>query len=170
MGIVALLLGPPQFILAVRRKSARWHRYLGRVYVTAIAISVVAGTYIIIRHQHSLVFEMDVQALITAWVLTTGLAYLAIRRRNVEQHREWMIRSYVVTFSFVVLRLGGNVLTFLDIGPAAQRADAMIWFSFSVPLLLSEGLVQGRKIVAPTTLRTTGPAAAPAELRQTDRT
>lgn len=146
MGIVALLLGPPQFVLAVRRNTATWHRYLGRAYVAAIAVSVCAGTYIILRHQHSLVFEMAVQALITAWVLTTGLAFLAIRRRNFEQHREWMIRSYVVTFSFVVLRIGVNILDALDIGPKAQRIDSMTWFSFAVPLLLAEAVLQGTKI------------------------
>jgi uncharacterized membrane protein len=146
MGILALLLGPPQFILAVRRQTARWHRYLGRAYVAAIAVSVSAGIYIIVRHQHSLVFEMAVQALIMAWVLTTGLAFIAIRRRHFEQHREWMIRSYVVTFSFVVLRLGLNLLNALDIGPAAQRGDAMTWFSLTVPLLFAEVIMQGRKI------------------------
>ena len=31
----------------------------------------------------------------------SGMALIAIRRRNFIQHKEWMIRSYVVTFAFV---------------------------------------------------------------------
>ena len=164
LGIVALLLGPPQFIVAVRRKSRRVHRYLGRAYLVVIAVSAAAGTYIIVRHQHSLVFEMAVQALIMAWLLTTGMAYLAIRRRHLEQHREWMIRSYVVTFSFVVLRLGLNLLTFLDIGPPDQRVPSLTWFSFAVPLLLTEAILQGRQILAhsaPQRRESSAPATRP---------
>jgi uncharacterized membrane protein YozB (DUF420 family) len=37
----------------------------------------------------------------TAWVLTTGMALAAIRKRAIERHRELMIRSYTVTFAFV---------------------------------------------------------------------
>ena len=40
-------------------------------------------------------------------VVTTGLAFAAIRSSLVEQRREWMIRSYVVTFAFVTFRIGG---------------------------------------------------------------
>jgi Predicted membrane protein (DUF2306) len=39
-----------------------------------------------------------------AWMLTTGMALIAIRRSLVDQHKEWMIRSYVVTFGFVTFR------------------------------------------------------------------
>jgi hypothetical protein len=44
------------------------------------------------------------------WVVTTSMGYVAIRNRAVEQHREWMIRSYVVTFAFVTFRLLDQLL------------------------------------------------------------
>ena len=59
-----------------------------------------------------------------------------------------MVRSYVVTFSFVILRVGVNFLNAFDIGPRTQRADSMIWFSFTVPLLLAEAVLQGAKILS----------------------
>jgi hypothetical protein len=39
------------------------------------------------------------------WVTTTTRAYLAIRRSLIDQHKEWMIRNYVVTFAFVTFRV-----------------------------------------------------------------
>ncbi|MDP3313946.1 SDR family NAD(P)-dependent oxidoreductase [Lutibacter sp.] len=33
-----------------------------------------------------------------------AMAYISVRRKYIQQHREWMIRSYVLTFSFVTFR------------------------------------------------------------------
>jgi len=40
-----------------------------------------------------------------AGLITTGMALYAIRTRRIEQHREWMLRSYTVTVGFVTYRL-----------------------------------------------------------------
>jgi len=39
------------------------------------------------------------------WLATTSKAVLAAVRRHIAHHREWMIRSYIFTFSFVSFRL-----------------------------------------------------------------
>jgi hypothetical protein len=39
-----------------------------------------------------------------AWWVTTGLAYLAIQRGEIQQHKAWVVRSYIVTFAFVTFR------------------------------------------------------------------
>lgn len=36
--------------------------------------------------------------------LTVGTAFLAIKRRRIAAHKEWMIRGYVVTFAVVAVR------------------------------------------------------------------
>src|ERR1017187_9246684 len=48
--------------------------------------------------------------LCVAWGLTTSMALYAIRTRRIEQHREWMLRSYTVTFAFVTYRLASTWL------------------------------------------------------------
>ena len=58
--------------------------------------------------------------LCTAWIITTSMAVLAIRGRNVIQHREWMLRSYTVTFAFVIFRLVVDMLNRFH-GRPAQR-------------------------------------------------
>ena len=94
------------------------------------------------------VFGSGLVGLATAWLTTTGLAFLAIKRQFLEQHKEWMIRSYVVTFAFVFFRIGAAVLGALN--PAEQLAEvsALAWACWALPLLVTELVLQGRKILA----------------------
>jgi hypothetical protein len=57
-----------------------------------------------------------------------------------------MIRSYVVTFSFVTFRLVTDVLSYLGIGDQSGNFTLMAWAAWGVPLLLTEAAIQGRKI------------------------
>ena len=41
----------------------------------------------------------------TAWIVCTTAAFLTARNRQIIQHRQWMIRSYAVTFTFVSSRV-----------------------------------------------------------------
>jgi hypothetical protein len=103
-------------------------------------------------------------ALAIAWVTTSALAYVAIRRGNILQHKEWMVRSYVVTFSFVNFRILYDVLTALHFGKWTERTAISSWFCWAVPLLINELVVQGRKVFA-TPARPRRPAAAIARER-----
>jgi Predicted membrane protein (DUF2306) len=100
------------------------------------------------RRYHRAMFGAGLASLATAWILTTGLALAAIWRHLYEQHKEWMVRSYVVTTAFVSFRLLVTVLQAVGVGTAIERLTASSWFCWAVPLLITEALLQGRKIVA----------------------
>jgi hypothetical protein len=78
--------------------------------------------------------------------VTTGLAVFAIARRMTQQHREWVIRGYVVTFAFVIFRAFVEVLKATRTGSITQQLTAASWFCWSVPLLIPNLILQGRKI------------------------
>ena len=40
-----------------------------------------------------------------AWIVCTTAAFITARNRHIVQHRQWMIRSYAVTFTFVSSRV-----------------------------------------------------------------
>jgi len=92
------------------------------------------------------VYASGLFGLALAWTLTTAMAYVAIRGRVIEQHREWMIRSYVVTLAFVFFRLFVALLEGLDIGEPLERYKAAAWICWVVPLLITELLLQARKL------------------------
>ena len=147
-GIVALLAGPVQLWLGLTDRSVKVHRRLGLVYIGSVISGSVAGYYLAFNTTFGWVFGTGRACLATAWIVTTGLAFAAIRRHLYEQHKEWMIRSYVVTTAFVTFRLFFEILRWTAIGTIVERLTAMAWLSWAVPLLVTEAVLQGRKILA----------------------
>jgi uncharacterized membrane protein len=147
-GSVAILLGPLQFWLGLNRRTATLHRVLGVFYVVAVGISGSAAFYLGFHTDFGWVFGTGMIGMGCAWIMTTSLATISICRRMVEQHREWMIRSYVVTFGFVTFRVLTMVFEMLRAGTLVERMAAASWFAWSVPLLITETILQGRKIFA----------------------
>jgi uncharacterized membrane protein YozB (DUF420 family) len=76
------------------------------------------------------------------------MAVFAIRRFNVRQHREWMLRSYAVTFAFVTFRFGvESLINWQGLAPADAQGT-MAWACWAVPLLLLEASIQLRQLRA----------------------
>ncbi|HWW76414.1 MAG TPA: DUF2306 domain-containing protein [Pyrinomonadaceae bacterium] len=102
-GAVALLLAPFQFSARLRRRSMKLHRVLGRLYVAGAFISApLAVPVAVILGPPTLVMAATIQS--AGWILTTALALYAVRRGEIRQHQEWMIRSYPFAMVFVLAR------------------------------------------------------------------
>jgi hypothetical protein len=145
MGMVAILTGPVQLWLGLSDRYPALHKNLGFIYMAAVTVGAVAGYYLAFNTSGGVVFGSGLAGLATAWLLTTGLAFLAIKRHLYEQHKEWMIRSYVVTFAFVIFRAFDTLIE--SRMPLLDHLGISAWFCWSVPLLLNEVVLQGRKIV-----------------------
>jgi uncharacterized membrane protein len=143
-GIIALTLGLVQLWLGLTNRVARLHRALGKLYVGIIFFGSIAGFYLALTITGNPPYAAGLFTLCVAWVVTTSMAVLAIRSRNVLQHREWMMRSFTVTFAFVTFRFGVDVFTSQGL-PAADAQAIMAWACWAVPLLLLEPLLQFRK-------------------------
>jgi uncharacterized membrane protein len=103
-GAAALCLGATQFSTRLRHRAARIHRTSGRFYVAAVAISAPLGIVVtMLRNELPLRVAVTTQA--SLWFLATAIAFYCIRRRNFQQHRQWMIRSYAITLIFVTDRV-----------------------------------------------------------------
>ena len=100
-GVTALLAGPMQFSSRVRRRYLKFHRIVGRVYV--ISVFVGAFTGIALSAGRPGMPGTSMQA--AAWIVCTTAALISARNRQIARHREWMIRSYAVTFTFVSSRV-----------------------------------------------------------------
>jgi hypothetical protein len=147
-GMVALFSGPVQIWLGLSDRHPRLHRRLGAIYMGAVVVSSIAAYYLAFHTDGGWVFGSGLAGLATAWLLTTGLAFSSIRRHLYEQHKEWMVRSYVVTFAFVWFRVLLVALEAAGVGTVPERLGAAGWFCWAVPLLVAEAVLQGRKILA----------------------
>jgi hypothetical protein len=80
-------------------------------------------------------------------VITTSIGYASIRHRAVEQHREWVIRRYVVTFALVTFRLLDQLSVAGHVAKDTEVSTMMAFACWAVPLLVVEPLLTCRNIV-----------------------
>lgn len=147
MGMMALLSGPVQLWLGISDQRPLLHRRLGYLYVTSVAVGAAAGYYLAFNTDFGLGFGAGLAGLATAWLLTTGMAFMAVRRQLYDQHKEWMIRSYVVTTAFVVFRIIFPVIENSGIGAVTDQLATAAWTAWAIPLLITEAILQGRKML-----------------------
>lgn len=100
-----MLSGPIQFSSRVRAAYPRFHRILGRWYVCSVLVAAPLGSAITFIGPKDLFFTIGVNIHATVWFITTLMAFLTARNRHIPEHRQWMVRSYVLTFSFVASRV-----------------------------------------------------------------
>ena len=103
-GLVALLAGPFQFSSRLRQRHLQFHRLTGRAYLIGVGIAVPFSVYLSVTHS-TVAFRFFLLTLAAAWFLTTAVAYAAVLKRNFQLHREWMVRSYAITTTFVTTRV-----------------------------------------------------------------
>ena len=145
-GIVALLTGPVQLWLGLTDRRPELHRRLGTIYLLAVFVSSMAAFYLASHTDLGWVFGAGLTGLAVSWLVTSGLAYAAIRRHLYQQHKEWMIRSYVVTTAFVTFRVLFLAVNNAGIGTLNEQLAVSSWFCWAVPLVITEAWLQGRKV------------------------
>ena len=100
-GVIALVAGPLQFSSRFRQRHLKFHRLLGRIYVICVFVGSFTG--IALAAGRPGMPGTSMQA--AAWIVCTGAAFITARNRQIDQHRQWMVRSYAVTFTFVSSRV-----------------------------------------------------------------
>ncbi|HEY4381638.1 MAG TPA: DUF2306 domain-containing protein [Acidobacteriaceae bacterium] len=143
-GSLALILGPFQFSTMLRKRFVQVHRWMGRLYLAGILVGSVGAIYMGLWVSRLRAFGIALEFLALAWLVTSGMAYLAVMRRQFAVHREWMIRSYVVTFGFVLFRLAERSHILASLGGAMQ-AVMLAWMCWAVPLLVTDVVLNWRR-------------------------
>jgi hypothetical protein len=102
---IALVTGPWQFVPRFRARYPRAHRVNGRVYLVSVVVAALVALYSSAVTKSGFALQVVFFVLIAAWLHTAAKAYTAIRRREVQVHRVWMVRNYTLTFAAVMLRV-----------------------------------------------------------------
>uniref|UniRef100_UPI00286E661A DUF2306 domain-containing protein n=1 Tax=Phenylobacterium sp. TaxID=1871053 RepID=UPI00286E661A len=132
----ALMIGPFQFLPWVRNRRSL-HRTLGKAYVASCLISGLAGFILSFGSTAGPIAGFGFGTLAVVWIACTGQALRMAQARRFEEHRQWMIRSFALTFGAVTLRLYLPLsqvmgIEFLD----AYRAIA--WLAWVPNLMVAE--------------------------------
>jgi uncharacterized membrane protein len=135
-GACALFLGPMQFSDRLRQRYLKLHKSVGWIYVVGAMIVAPLGTYIQYfeeRMQGPRSFTMAAASDAGLLMLTTAIALFFILRGNVQQHRQWMTRSYAVALVFLEVRVISGMFGF-DNSPKASEVIVWMCVIFSVPV------------------------------------
>ncbi|MEX6690572.1 DUF2306 domain-containing protein [Danxiaibacter flavus] len=112
-GGIALLTGWPQFNRRLRLTRMQIHRMLGKIYVTCVLLSSLAGIYIATYATGGMIASSGFMSLGAIWFTTTLIAYTSVRSGNINLHQKMMIYSYAACFAAVTLRIYLPLLTML---------------------------------------------------------
>lgn len=141
-GMLAIALGPFQFIRKFRERYLHVHRSIGKLYVFAIlVIGAPTGLYMAFFANGGAYASFGFILMSILWFYTTWMGLQTIMKKQIIQHQQWMIRSYAVTFSAVTLRLW---VPFLSIGCNMDHIQIIIltaWISWLFNLLAAEGII-----------------------------
>lgn len=149
----ALLIGPLQFLPAIRQRAPTVHRWIGRTYVMGCLLGGAAGLVLAFGASTGPISTAGFGLLAVFWITTNATAWQIARQRRFDGHREWMIRSFALTLSAVTLRIYLGVL-FVAPFAAYESAYRAISFLCWVPnLLVAELYIQATRKRAPATTR-----------------
>ena len=135
-GACAIFLGPMQFSDRLRQKYLRLHKTIGWIYVVGALIVAPLGSYIQYFEERMggpRSFTMAAASDAALLMLTTAIALFFVLRGNIQQHRQWMTRSYAVALVFLEVRVISGVFGFDN---SAQAGEIIVWMGviFAVPL------------------------------------
>jgi uncharacterized membrane protein len=139
--MLAILVGAFQFLPALRKgRLTKIHRWLGRTYLLSILFGGLSGLYMAQFAHGGIISELGFGVLGCLWLYTGFRAYRDIRNKNIEGHRQWMIRNYALTFAGVMLRIWVPISGAVGIEFTAAYT-AIAWLCWVPNLLVAQWII-----------------------------
>ncbi len=154
LAVVVLFGGVLQLIPQIRKRAIAVHRWNGRAFLVAAAAVSVNGLYMIwVRHaSYDPVNSVSVSLNAVLILLFVAVAWRAARARDIDSHRRWALRAFmVVNGPGVFIRVGVAAWTVLASGVGLSGMNGpgpMMYFfmfaSYLVPLGVLELYLRAR--------------------------
>lgn len=141
-GGLFLAFAPLQFSARLRTRHPRIHRWSGRALLLAGLASGLNGLYFGLLMPFAGPPEAAAIALFGGlFVLALVRGFVAVRRRDLARHREWMIRAFAIALGISTVRLIGAVLD-LALAPAGVAPAIVfvlsVWLGWLITLTAAE--------------------------------
>ena len=142
----SILFGLIQFWKKLRTRSLKLHRRIGILYLFAVLVSSICAVILAftVSYKISLPYAFSLQVWVSVWISSTALAYYFALRKNFKLHQEWMARSYIVTFAFVISGLILKIPYIQNVGTFEDISPSLFWLGWSIPLYIYEILKVNR--------------------------
>ncbi|ULT54815.1 DUF2306 domain-containing protein [Neobacillus drentensis] len=104
LGTISLAIGPFQ-LTKLSQKIRHLHKLLGKVYAVAIFINILMVPYLTLSATGGKGSTIAFLILDLFWLWTTSMGVLKAAQRKIPAHKEWILRSYAITWVFVTFRV-----------------------------------------------------------------
>ena len=149
-GALVLLLAPLQFSKRLRSRYLGVHRWSGRLILLAVIPLSLSGFFFGSMPFAGVPETLAIVVFGGLFLFAAARAFVAIRRRDIARHREWMIRMFAVAVGIETIRLV-DLLLFGAFEISARAAFGIsIWLGWIVTVGAAELWIHGtRPGVAP---------------------
>lgn len=116
---VIALSGVLQLVPQIRRHAIGFHRWNGRVFMIAILTASLSGLYLTWVRQTNPTLTGAIAVSLDALLIVVFavLAWRAVRAGDIESHRQWALRTFIVASGVWFQRLGYFAWFILNQGP-----------------------------------------------------
>jgi uncharacterized membrane protein YozB (DUF420 family) len=121
---------------------------IGRIYVAGALVAAPLGAYIQwYQERDGGTRTFTAAAIIDAMLLmtTTAIAFAFILNGKVEQHRQWMTRSFAVALVFLEVRVVAGLTGWENRGPGA--VEAIVWGCLAFSILSADIVLQAQELL-----------------------
>lgn len=137
--IFVLIMGFTQFSKRVQRRFPAVHRISGWIYVViVIGLAGPSGLVMGLHANGGWSAQIAFCLLSVCWILFTLIAVLKIKKRDIIQHRKWMLRSFALTLSAITLRAWKYVLVACFHPKPMDVYRWVAWLGWLVNLIIIE--------------------------------
>lgn len=144
--IFTLLAGFTQFSNYLLYHHKKLHKTMGKVYVIAVLfINFPSGFILAIYASGLLPSKAAFLILDILWFGFTLKAYKGALHKNFKIHKQFMIRSYALTFSAITLRTWRIILSSVIIIPPINLYMIDAWMGFMPNLFFAEWLIRRKQ-------------------------
>jgi hypothetical protein len=123
------------------------HRVVGRIYIAGAMVLAPLGAYIqYFQERNGGPRSFTIAGGVDAFLLmtTTAIALGFILKGKVQQHRQWMTRSFAVALVFVEVRVVGGI-TGWDKNPVI--IETIVWTCLAFSLLIGDIVLQVQELL-----------------------
>lgn len=144
-GILALVIGPFTLSTNFREKNINRHRLLGRIYMVGILLGGISGLYLAFYASGGLLAKLGFGFGSLLWLISAYQALNRVRNKKIQDHSNWMIRNYSLTFGAVTLRIWLPLFIVLFGPEQFEQSYAVIaWLSWVPNLIIAEVFIRQR--------------------------
>ena len=147
-GAIALGIGWLQFLKNFRSRNLSLHRKFGYAYIIAIVLcSSPAAFYMALYANGGFNNVVGFGMMAVCWFGFTVMAFMNVKKGDIDAHERWMIRSFAVTLGAVTLRIFLPLMIVMGISEA-EAYQTIAWFCWVPNLFVAEWIIQRKYLSA----------------------